>query len=196
MDVCNAAYFIESFEKSIRIFDSSCCSPSITFYHSRKFWADKTTISRSSLAEINRGLMLNAVKSSKNKIAIISGFESFSFSLATLSLADCNVIMLDEISDKDIERRAWISVLRSLLSSIDNSSAEDFRRALNQCTPKPILNMIFDTNKLSQRQLAGIIHSSRSTLAQQNAKASAQLTTPSKELSIFEQLLRERKQDV
>lgn len=170
--------------------------PAFTFYHSRKFWADKTTISRSSLADINRGLMLNAVKSSKNKIAIISGFESFSFSLATLSLADCNVIMLDEISDKDIERRAWISVLRSLLSSIDNSSAEDFRRALNQCTPKPILNMIFDTNKLSQRQLAGIIHSSRSTLAQQNAKASAQLTTPSKELSIFEQLLRERKQDV
>lgn len=148
-----------------------------------------------SLDEISVGLTLQALHISSNKIAIISGFESFCFSLATLKLTDCDVIVHDEMSDIDIEKRAWLAVLRSVLSSIDSKSAEDLRRALNQHAPKSIIKSIFHKNKLSQTKLSSITHSSRSSLAQQNAKAQTEDTPPKEEPSIFEQLLKEKTRD-
>ncbi|MGR5220252.1 hypothetical protein ACPV4B_08440 [Vibrio parahaemolyticus] len=174
----------------------SAALPAFSFFHSRQFWVDKAVMEQSSLDEINVGLTLQAVRISKNKIAITSGFESFSFSLTTLKLVDCEVLIHDEMSDVEVEKRAWLAVLRTMLSSIDNKSAEDFRRALNQQAPNTIIKSLFDKNKLSQKQLSAITHSSRSSLAQQNAKAQLHETPPDEEPSIFEQLLREKKRDV
>lgn len=170
--------------------------PAFSFFHSRQFWVDKAVMQQSSLDEINVGLTLQAVRISNNKIAIISGFESFSFSLTTLKLVDFEVLIHDEMSDVEVEKRAWLAVLRAMLSSIDNKSAEDFRRALNQQAPNTIIKSLFYKNKLSQKQLSGMTHSSRSSLAQQNAKAQTQETPSNEEPSIFEQLLRETKRDV
>ncbi len=169
--------------------------PAFSFFHSRQFWMDKTAMQHSSLDEINLGLTLQAVRISENKIAIVSGFESFSFSLTTLKLVDCEVLIHDELSDVEIEKRSWLSVLRTMLSSIDNKSAEDFRRALNQQAPNTIIKSLFDKNKLSQKQLSIMTHSSRSSLAQQNAKSQIQETPLDEEPSIFELLLQEKKQD-
>ncbi|MCG9626554.1 hypothetical protein L1D34_17120 [Vibrio mediterranei] len=174
----------------------SAALPAFSFFHSRQFWVDKAVMQQSSLDEINVGLTLQAVRISNNKIAIISGFESFSFSLTTLKLVDCEVLIHDEMSDVEVEKRAWLAVLRTMLSSIDNKSAEDFRRALNQQVPNTIIKSLFDKNKLSQKQLSVMTHSSRSSLAQQNAKAQTLQTPSSEEPSIFEQLLRETKRDV
>lgn len=174
----------------------SAALPAFSFFHSRQFWVDKAVMQQSSLDEINVGLTLQAVRISNNKIAIISGFESFSFSLTTLKLVDCEVLVHDEMSDVEVEKRAWLAVLRAMLSSIDNKSAEDFRRALNQQAPNTIIKSLFDKNKLSQKQLSGMTHSSRSSLAQQNAKAQTLQTPSSEEPSIFEQLLRVTKRDV
>lgn len=170
----------------------SAALPAFSFFHSRQFWVDKTAMTQSSLGEINVGLTLQAVRVSSKKIAIISGFESFSFSLTTLTLADCDVLMQDGMSDADIEKHSWLAVLRSVLSSVDNKSAEGFRRALNQHAPKSIIKSMFDKNKLSQTKLSEITHSSRSSLAQQNAKTQIQESTPDEEPSIFEKLLKER----
>jgi hypothetical protein len=170
--------------------------PAFSFFHSRQFWVDKTAMQHSSLDEINLGLTLQAVRISNNKIAIISGFESFSFSLTTLKLVDCEVLIHDEMSDVEVEKKAWLAVLRAMLSSIDNKSAEDFRRALNKQAPNTIIKSLFDKNKLSQKQLSAITHSSRSSLAQQNAKAQLQETPSNEEPSIFERLLQEKKRDV
>ncbi|TMX46558.1 hypothetical protein DA099_14750 [Photobacterium damselae] len=174
----------------------SAALAAFSFFHSRQFWVDKAVMQQPSLDQINVGLTLQAVRISNNKIAIVSGFESFSFSLTTLKLVDCEVLIHDEMSDVQVEKRAWLAVLRTMLSSIDNKSAEDFRRALNQQAPKTIIKFLFDKNKLSQKQLSVMTHSSRSSLAQQNAKAQTLQTPSNKEPSIFEQLLRENKRDV
>ncbi|MCL9774040.1 hypothetical protein [Vibrio methylphosphonaticus] len=173
----------------------SAALPAFSFFHSRQFWVDKAALQQSSLEEINVGLMLQAVRISNNKIAIISGFESLSFSLTTLNLVECDVIVHDDMSDIDIEKRAWLAVLRTMLSSIDNKSAEDFRRVLNQQAPNTIIKSLFDKNKLTQKQLSVMTHSSRSSLAQQNAKAQTQEIPPEEEPSIFERLLQENKRD-
>ncbi|WP_264876475.1 hypothetical protein [Vibrio agarivorans] len=116
--------------------------PAFSFFHTRQFWVDKAVMQQSSLDEINVGLTLQAVRISNNKIAIISGFESFSFSLTSLKLIDCEVLIHDEMNDVEVEKRAWLAVLRTMLSSIDNKSAEDFRRALNQQAPNTIIKSL------------------------------------------------------
>ena len=80
------------------------------------------------------------------------------------------MLIHDELSDVEVEKRAWSAVLRTMLSSIDNKSAEDFRRALNQQAPDTIVKSLFDNNKLSQKQLSFMTRSSRSSLAQQVRK--------------------------
>ncbi|NOH98125.1 hypothetical protein [Vibrio sp. 99-70-13A1] len=180
-------------KKRLEFFIHTAALPAFSFFHSREFWVDKTEIGLAQLESLSLGLSLQAVRGSGNRIEIISGFEYLSFSLTTLNFVDCEVLIHDNMSDEDIRKRSWLAVIRTMLSSLDSKSAEDFRRTLNRQAPKQILKALFCKSMLSQTKLSGLTHTSRSALAQQNTKSHQPQQSPSVTLSIFEQLVMEQK---
>ncbi len=74
------------------------------------------------------------------------------------------------LSDEEIERAAWLSVLTPLFLSIDASKLSEIRESLCDHMPEHLQDPLFSTSKISDKQLCSWTGVSRGTLVQQRQK--------------------------
>ncbi len=165
------------------------------FFQSQNFLFNKMVFNGSIIEQINVGLTLHAVEKSDTHIEIISGFESITFSMATLRLKQHDVILHRGLSDEDIALRSWKGVLRAILTSIHPKNLESFRRSFNSDAPPDVIELLCKKSQLSQKALAELASVSRSALALQHTKIgeeSMDVSDDDAPPSIFEILVKER----
>lgn len=167
--------------------------PAFDFFNSQVFLFDKNKFPSSAIELLSKGLTLHATQENKQRIEIISGFESIGFSLSNMSLDEHDIIVHTGISNSEIESRSWRGVLRSLMTSISAQNLELFRRELNHSVPPELMNEMFHKKQLCQNQMAQLTSMSRSALAQQYTKHDVIMNSlPKAKSTLFEQLVQEQ----
>lgn len=155
---------LDNFQVSIHPY----AMPAFEFFNSCVFIFDIPKLKTKQLQSINYGLTLHMIESKNKDLAITSGFEYSTFSLANIHYPSCDIIIHDELNNEDIEKRAWFAVLRSLLTSISPGQLECLRRELNSTAPAHIMTAAFQKKQLSQMGLSNFSSLSRSALSQQH----------------------------
>lgn len=74
------------------------------------------------------------------------------------------------LSDEEIERAAWLSVLKPFFLSIDVSKLSGIRESLCEHMPEYLQNAFFSSSKISDKQLCTWTGVSRGALVQQRQK--------------------------
>lgn len=106
------------------------------------------------------------------------------------------MLVYDDISDEEIERRAWTGVLRVLISSLQNSHLELFRKRLNDTAPEHVIQTFFSGKSLTQKKLVSCTPLSLSGLKKQTKSIPHNPVVPATRTTkppIFEQLINEAK---
>ncbi len=137
------------------------------FFRSQSFIVDKTKLGFSTIDSLLDGHLFSATQPGKEQCQLIGGFDVIGFSLHHINFERHNILVYEKMSDVEIERFAWRSVLRSLLSSIDTHQLEPIRTSLNNQAPRHIIQELFSANSLTQAQLAHIANISVSGLKKQ-----------------------------
>lgn len=182
-------------KKNLSVTIHESAYPAFSFFQQQVRLFQKEAINLDVVSTLNKGLTLHAINNRDGKIALISGFEFMSFSLAYLSLDDYIIVLYSdqELTESEIEHRAWCGVFRSCLSTLDNQYIENFRRSINELAPIELRQSLFNKKQVSQNSMANITSMSRSALAQQHRKLTQ---TPSPkdacDPSTFEALLQSR----
>ncbi|MDV7106085.1 hypothetical protein R3X26_16930 [Vibrio sp. TH_r3] len=161
------------------------------FYHSQTFLFQLDEFDAQIVAEMDQLTTLHVTRF-KDELLLFSGFEFCTFDMSTTDLANYLVIEHDELSDSDIERASWNSVMKSVLSSVDSLQLETLRRAINEDMPEYLRRNYFDAKKLSQTKIANHTHSSRPRLAKQYKKEknkTRQPTSTSTDTAFFDELI-------
>lgn len=136
-------------------------------YHSLGFMFDKTQLGTELLDRISQAQIYRAVYLTDDKIGLISGFEIVGFSLPSLKRNDVKILLEKDINEDEITMIAWSGVLRVLFSSVDSSSLELMRQALNLHAPDSIRRVFFNNQTLTQKHLSNFANISVSGLKKQ-----------------------------
>ncbi len=124
------------------------------FCTKQSFCFDKTLFKPNSLSLLDSTQIYRAILTSKNQCLLFSGFETIGFSLNNFDATTSEVLIYEKLTDKEIEQKAWLSVLRVMFSSIKGKHLESFRNTLNSYAPNDLVCSLFSSNKLTQKQLA------------------------------------------
>ncbi|HII4387157.1 TPA: hypothetical protein ACY4QB_004268, partial [Vibrio parahaemolyticus] len=138
------------------------------FFHSMVFKFDKVQVGLEAINAIQCDQIYRAVLSKPDQLELISGFEFFSFSLQHFNLDDAVILVESDLQSRQISDLAWRSVLRVLLSSVENQSLEIMRQHINIHTPSHLLSDYFGTDHLTQKQFAELTNMSVSGLKKQS----------------------------
>jgi len=102
-----------------------------------------------------------------NRLKIISGFETIGFTPSQLDLSGLSVVIDNKMSNEKIEIIAWLSSIRTILSSLDSHQLEPLRKDLNASLPSFLSQSLFNTEQLTQKHLSNISGISVSGLKKQ-----------------------------
>lgn len=179
-------------KKKLSISVHPAAKSAFEFFNHQAFLFDKTLFTIDTLRTLNQYSTLHAIEQEKGKVLLFSGFEYFGFDLSNTDFSKCTIIAHRDLTDDDIQLRAWVNVTRTLLSSLQPQHIESFRRNFNQSAPNGLVHILSKRNKISQPQLAKWTSLSRSGLARQkNRKSDTNNCEPQSPPSIFDMLIRE-----
>lgn len=139
---------------------------------------------------VNKNLLTNALvlraKIVRDELQIYAGFESILFDINTIDPTNCTVV-LDDISDSDIEQQAWIGVFTNcFLSSISSENLYFIYETINEKVEPKIVKKILYDRRLSQKLLAQMAGKSKDAIAKQKSRQNKpQQENP---ISVFEQV--------
>ncbi|PNH88240.1 hypothetical protein C1M56_10495 [Vibrio diazotrophicus] len=169
------------------------------FFRSQSFLFDKTKLSFSTIESLLEGHIFSATQPKKDQCLLIGGFDVIGFSLSNINFERHDLLIYEKMTDADIERFAWKSVLRTFLTSIDSHRLESIRVSLNDHAPAHIIQEVFSAKLLTQAQLANVANLSVSGLKKQKISqaASSQVhhSPPTTNRHIFERLVSEAKNE-
>lgn len=169
-------------------------SDAYDFFHSQSFLFDKTKMSSETLSSLQNGQFFSVVHQLDDTALLFSGFEILGFSINQFDMSEHNIIAHDDLNDSEIEIAAWTGVIRTLLSSIQDSQLEIFRKSFNESAPESIIKKLFSAKKLTQNKLAKYTSLSVSGLKKQNNSANYELSEIEQnnvQSDIFEKLINE-----
>lgn len=179
-------------KKKLSISIHPAAKPAFEFFNSQAFLFDKTLFTIDTLRTLNQYSTLHALELERGKVLLFSGFEYFGFDLSNTGFDKCIIIAHRDLTDADIQLRAWVNITRTLLSSLQPQQIEFFRRHFNQSAPNELVRILSNRNKISQPQLAKWTSLSRSGLARQKSRESdTNNCEPQSPSSIFDMLIRE-----
>lgn len=124
-----------------------------SFFHSQSFLFDKVNLGLNVLESLQSEQIFSVIRSD-DKYLLISGFETLGFSIESFDFRDRILIVYDNLSDKEIEEKAWSGVFKILLSSMQENQLEPFRNSLNNSAPEFIIKNLFLSKKLTQKSLS------------------------------------------
>ncbi|MDG3085273.1 hypothetical protein P7F88_03810 [Vibrio hannami] len=159
------------------------------FYHSQAFLFDKTHFKIDALKSLQHGQIFSAIHSSSSKCFLFGGFEVLGFSVHQFDIMSHTVIVYDDLEDDEIELIAWMGVMRSLTSTVQNSQLELLRKSINVSAPDTVLQKIFTAKKLTQRKLAECTALTVSGLKKQHKINPVDQQVPDVNLNIFEKVI-------
>ena len=132
---------------------------------------------------LTAALVLHA-KIKGDELLIFSGFESILFDINTIDPTEC-IVILDDISDSEIELKAWVGVFTNcLLRSISRKSLHVLHTTINEKIDPQVAQQIFNHPRLSQNNLAKMAGKSKSAIGKQK---SCQNKSPQEEPSSNEE---------
>jgi len=163
------------------------------FFHSQAFLFDKTNMGTDALNALQYGQFFSVTHQSEKKAYLFSGFEILGFSISDFDIKKHMIIIHEDLSDAEIELLAWMGVTRGILSSVQESQLETFRKALNKSAPEPVIQKLFLAKKLTQTQLAKCTPLSISGLKKQKKIEKPDFESNIIQSDIFENLINEFK---
>lgn len=143
-----------------------------SFFHSQSFLFDKVNLGLNVLESLQSEQIFSVIRSD-DKYLLISGFETLGFSIESFDFRDRILIVYDNLSDKEIEEKAWSGVFKILLSSMQENQLEPFRNSLNNSAPEFIIKNLFLSKKLTQKSLSECTPISISGLKKQKKRATS-----------------------
>ena len=143
-----------------------------SFFHSQSFLFDKVNLGLNVLESLQSEQIFSVIRSD-DKYLLISGFETLGFSIESFDFRDRILIVYDNLSDKEIEEKAWSGVFKILLSSMQENQLEPFRNSLNNSAPEFIIKKLFLSKKLTQKSLSECTPISISGLKKQKKRATS-----------------------
>ena len=144
-----------------------------SFFHSQSFLFDKVNLGLNVLESLQSEQIFSVTQTCDGKYLLISGFEILGFSIENFDFRNRILIVYDNLSDKEIEEKAWSGVFKILLSSMQENQLEPFRKSLNDSAPEFFLQKIFLSKKLTQKKLSGFSPISISGLKKQRKKVTS-----------------------
>lgn len=124
------------------------------FFHSQQFIFEKTNLGIDTLEAIQQGQIFSVIHPSKENAYLFSGFEILGFSISQFNIKKHMAIVHEDLNDIDIEIAAWAGVIRTILSSIQERKLEPFRKSFNESAPEFVIQKLFSTKKLTQKNLS------------------------------------------
>jgi hypothetical protein len=195
-----ARFLATSGRKNLSVEIHSAAKPAYDFFHSQSMRFDKIELGRKCVDQLCSSNIYLATSPSKNKLLLVSGFEIIGFSLVHLNLNELTIVINNDLTDDDIEARAWCAALRTMLSSVNCHQLEPLRKQLNHSIISPgLMTKIFKSTGLTQEQLSRISGLSVSGLKKQRTKSSEPLpyVEDETEFEIFQKLKTEmHKEDI
>lgn len=184
-------FLASSGRKHLSVEIHPAAKPAYEFFHSQSMRFSKVELGKNCIDLLFSSNIYLATAPFKNKIHLVSGFEIIGFSLVHLNLKDLTIIIDNDLTDKDVETKAWGAVLRNIFSSVNCHHLDALRKQLNQSSISPeLMTQIFNSNVLSQEQLATISGLSISGLKKQrhNKTKSLSHTESEAEFEIFQKI--------
>jgi len=160
-------------QKKIAISLHPSAENAYTFFHSQSFVFDKINLGLDTLGSLYTDQIFSVTRSCEDKYLLISGFEILGFSFENFDFRNQILVVYDELSEKEIEEKAWAGVFKILLSSMQENQLEPFRKSLNNLAPTYIVQKLFQSKKLTQKKLSGYTQISISGLKKQKRKSTS-----------------------
>ncbi|CAH0536634.1 hypothetical protein [Vibrio marisflavi] len=164
------------------------------FCTKQSFCFDKTLFKPNSLSLLDSTQIYRAILTSKNQCLLFSGFETIGFSLNNFDATTSEVLIYEKLTDKEIEQKAWLSVLRVMFSSIKGKHLESFRNTLNSYAPNDLVCSLFSSNKLTQKQLATLSNMAVSGIKKQKPSPTSNVQDNHR-VDIFKQIIEAQKHE-
>ncbi|MFT6925495.1 MAG: hypothetical protein ACJAZP_001075 [Psychromonas sp.] len=165
------------------------------FFHSQPFIFDKANLGIDALEAIQHGQIFSVIHPSTEKCFLFSGFEILGFSISQFDIKQHIIIVHENLTDTEIEFTAWAGVIRTILSSIQESQLESFRKSFNESAPDFIIEKLFSSKKVTQKHLAECTSLSISGLKKQKKADVPELpefVQNNVQSDIFEKLINEK----
>lgn len=108
-----ARFLPERRKKNLSLHIHPCAYEAYRFFHSQEFLFDNTKLEFDVLQALQIGQQFSVCLPSDQECYLFSGFEIPGFTIEQFDMRRHELLVYDDISDEEIERRAWTGVLES-----------------------------------------------------------------------------------